>query len=81
MIIGAMSTTLVGGCSDAICGSDEYPVLQINGPGSACQEKDAEPGSGYARYPAGKVPKDVDDEWDVYWRTHTLDDAGAIIEL
>ena len=36
------------------------------------------PPSGYARYPKGKVPKHVDDKWDTYWQTHTVDAKGNI---
>ena len=71
-----------GGCgADAICGSDSYPVLQVGGSGSACQAKGSDPGPGYARYPAGKEPRHVDDSWDVFWRSHTLDKAGDIVDL
>nr|WP_222109920.1 hypothetical protein [Streptomyces cupreus] len=63
-----------------ICSSGEYPVLQVNGTGSACVPDDQEPGEGYARYPEGEVPEYVDDKWDVYWRTHTLDENGDIVD-
>ncbi|CAM5344881.1 hypothetical protein SHIRM173S_10260 [Streptomyces hirsutus] len=39
-----------------------------------------EPPTGFARYPEGKVPQQVDDKWDVYWGTHTLDKDGNIID-
>lgn len=35
---------------------------------------------GFVRYPKGRVPQQVDDKWDVYWRTHTLDKNGKIID-
>lgn len=33
------------------------------------------------RYPKEKVPQKVDDKWDVYWRTHTLDQHGGVLEV
>ncbi|MFI6642059.1 SCO0607 family lipoprotein [Streptomyces sp. NPDC050504] len=81
-LFGAAALT---GCSglefkDAVCGNDAYPVLAVNSTGSDCTPKGEEPAPGYARYPEGKVPKEVDDEWDVYWRSHTLDEKGNIID-
>jgi hypothetical protein len=39
-----MTPLLTAGCgADATCTSHEYPVLQVNGPGSACQEKGTDP--------------------------------------
>ncbi|MEU0341142.1 hypothetical protein ABZ092_19865 [Streptomyces bobili] len=35
---------------------------------------------GYARHPGGKVAEHVGDEWDTYWRTHTLDEHGRIVD-
>jgi len=64
---------------DAICGSDDYPVLQVGGSGRQCVPADQEPPAGFARFPEGQVPKHVDDEWDVYWRTHTVDSSGKTI--
>jgi hypothetical protein len=82
MTLAVIATTLLAaGCgSDAICGSDDYPVIQINGPGSACQSKGTDPSPGFARYPSGKEPKHVDDEWDVFWRNHTVNQAGDIVD-
>lgn len=78
----SLPAALLVGCTfqDAICGSDDYPVLQIGSTGRQCVAKDAEPPAGWTRYPEGKVPKHVDDEWDVYWRTHTIDQSGNIVE-
>jgi hypothetical protein len=28
------------------------------------------------KYPEGKVPEYVDDEWDLYWNEHKLDENG-----
>lgn len=79
--IVAAAALLLGGCGpDAICGSGDYPVLQTGGTGRQCIPQGQEPPSGWARYPAGQEPKHVDDEWDVYWRTHTLDPGGKVIE-
>jgi hypothetical protein len=72
---------LLGGCgNDAICGGGEYPVQSIGGTGRQCVPEKQDPPSGFARYPAGKEPKHVDDRWDVYWRTHAVDKKGNIVE-
>ncbi|MCW8220887.1 hypothetical protein H5I60_30870, partial [Streptomyces griseolus] len=42
---------------------------------------DEEPPKGYARYPEGKEPKHVDDTWDTYWQTHTVDENGRTVDL
>ncbi|MBL1082280.1 hypothetical protein JK359_09840 [Streptomyces actinomycinicus] len=73
------------GCSgleykEDVCSSGEYPVLTVNGTGSACVSDGDKPSPGFVRYPKGKVPQQVDDKWDVYWRTHTLDKDGNIID-
>ncbi|WP_031091237.1 SCO0607 family lipoprotein [Streptomyces sp. NRRL WC-3549] len=72
-----------GACSldEAVCGGGEYPVLTVGGGGGACVPDDEEPPKGWARYPEGKVPKHVGDEWDVYWETHALDENGRTVEL
>jgi len=73
---------LLGGCgNDAICGGGEYPVQSINGTGRQCVSDQQDPPTGFARYPAGKEPQHVDDKWDVYWRTHTLDPSGKIVDV
>lgn len=84
-LVGAAAVVALSGCSgleyrEAICGGGEYPVLTVNGTGSACTANDQKPPSGYARYPKGKVPQHVGDKWDVYWDTHTLDENGTIID-
>jgi hypothetical protein len=80
-VTAAVAGLLLGGCGqDAICGSEDYPVLQTGGTGRQCVPKGQEPPAGFARYPGGQEPKHVDDEWDVYWRTHTLDGAGKPVE-
>ncbi|MEU6366707.1 hypothetical protein ABZ876_13500 [Streptomyces sp. NPDC046931] len=60
--------------------SNEYPVLTVGDTGSACVGEGDQPPAGYVRYPKGKVPQQVDDKWDVYWRTHTLDKDGNVID-
>ncbi|MFD9006459.1 SCO0607 family lipoprotein [Streptomyces sp. NPDC059582] len=84
-LVGAAAVVALTGCSgleyqEAICSSGEYPVLTVNGTGSACTANDEKPPSGYTRYPKGKVPQQVGDKWDVYWDTHTLDEDGNIID-
>ncbi|MFE0427640.1 SCO0607 family lipoprotein [Streptomyces sp. NPDC058953] len=66
---------------DASCGGGEYPVLAVGTGGSACVPDGEEPGEGWARYPEGKVPRHVDDKWDVYWRTRTVDEHGETVDL
>ncbi|MFD5192314.1 SCO0607 family lipoprotein [Streptomyces sp. NPDC058357] len=82
-LAAATVAALTTGCSmeDAICGGGEYPVMTIGGTGSACVSDDENPPKGYVRYPKGKVPEHVDDKWDVYWRTHSVDKDGRIIEV
>jgi hypothetical protein len=73
---------LLGGCgTDAICRSGEYPALQTGGTGRQCVPQEQAPPAGFARYPAGQEPQHVDDEWDVYWRTHSLDPDGTVVEV
>jgi hypothetical protein len=70
------------GCSirDHICGSDEYPVKAVgNKTGRTCVPEDSEPPAGYVRYPQGKVPQYVDDEWDKYWQTVVVDSTGNVV--
>jgi hypothetical protein len=73
---------LLSGCGkDAICGGGHYPVQSINGTGRQCVPDEQGPPAGFARYPAGKEPKNVDDKWDVYWRTHAVDPSGRIVDV
>lgn len=71
------------GCSfqGDICSEGEYPVMTVGNTGSACAKDGEEPPKGYVRYPEGKVPQKVDDKWDVYWRTHAVDEDGNIVEV
>ncbi|MER5779563.1 hypothetical protein ABT144_35790 [Streptomyces sp. NPDC002039] len=79
--VAALAATLAG-CSteDAVCRGGEYPVMTVGATGSTCVTDGKPPPEGYTRYPDGKVPRHVDDTWDVYWRTHTLDDKGDTID-
>ena len=68
-----LSVTLTAACDlrEKICGGGEYPARAVgNQTGRTCVKTGQEPPEGYTRYPDGKVPVHVDDEWDVYWRTH-----------
>ncbi|WP_328504756.1 hypothetical protein OG828_47925 [Streptomyces sp. NBC_00457] len=84
-LLGAVAVVALSGCSalslqEAICSDGEYPVMTIGGTGSACVKDDEKVPEGYTRYPEGKVPQQVDDKWDVYWRTHTVDEKGGIVD-
>ncbi|MFD5428674.1 SCO0607 family lipoprotein [Streptomyces sp. NPDC127084] len=77
-----VAAAVLSGCSvqDDICGDGEYPVMTVGDTGSACVPDGEQPPKGYVRYPKDKVPQKVDDQWDRYWRTHTLDAEGNIID-
>lgn len=80
---GAAVALLATGCSlhERICGSDAYPVKAVgNTTGRACVSDGKEPPAGFVRYPEGKVPTYVDDEWDKYWRTVVVDNNGNIVK-
>lgn len=73
---------LLGGCTqDAVCGSGDYPVLRVGGTGRQCLPKGQAPAAGWARFPSGQVPAHVDDKWDVFWRTHTVDASGRTVAV
>ncbi|MFI9150268.1 SCO0607 family lipoprotein [Streptomyces sp. NPDC053367] len=85
VLVGAAAVVALTGCSaleyrEEQCMSDHYPVLAVNNTGADCVPDGEQPPAGYARYPEGKVPRYVGDEWDVYWSTHTLDEHGEIID-
>jgi hypothetical protein len=85
-LVGVAAAVTLTACSalgyeENICGDGEYPVLAVGDTGSACVRNGEEPPEGMARYPEGKVPEKVDDKWDTYWRTHTLDKEGNIVEV
>jgi len=82
VLAGIATAVLATGCQmrDAICRSEEYPVKAVgNLHGAACQTKGKEPPPGFVRYPEGKVPEHVDDEWDRYWNTKIVDRNGNIV--
>ncbi|MCE0538178.1 hypothetical protein LWF15_22020 [Kineosporia rhizophila] len=64
------------GSGESVCTDDEYPVAAIGSTGSACEPNGQEPSEGYVRYPEGKVPEKVDDQWYSYWQEHVLDKDG-----
>jgi hypothetical protein len=72
---------LTAGCSlnEKVCGGDSYPVAAVGTTGRDCVRQGEEPPAGYVRYPEGKVPKHVGDEWDEYWDTHVIDESGAVV--
>jgi hypothetical protein len=73
---------LTGGClfREAICRSGEYPVAAVrSATGRTCVPDGQEPPAGYVRFPEGKVPEHVGDEWDQYWSEHMLDENGREI--
>jgi hypothetical protein len=75
---------LAGGCEfrEAICSSDEYPVAAVRSTtGRACVEDGQAPPPGYVRFPEGKVPEHIDDEWDRYWHEHMLDENGREVSV
>ncbi|MEU6222572.1 hypothetical protein [Streptomyces sp. NPDC047042] len=85
-LVSAAAVVALTGCSgfeytENICADDEYPVLTVGSTGSSCVSDKEEPPAGSVRYPEGKVPQEVDDKWDVYWATHTLDKDGNIIDV
>lgn len=82
-LAGVTVVLALTGCSyeEGICSGNEYPVMTVGATGSACVADEQDPPKGYVRYPKEKVPQKVDDKWDVYWRTHTLDQHGGVLEV
>ncbi|MFB7113621.1 SCO0607 family lipoprotein [Streptomyces sp. NPDC056190] len=82
-LAGTAVVVALTGCSyqEDVCSRGKYPVLQVNGPGGDCVANGDEPPAEYTRYPEGKVPQQVNDKWDVYWSTRTLDKDGNVIDL
>ena len=74
---------LTAGCApDAICAGGEYPVKAVgNTTGAACADEQQDPPAGYVRYPEGKVPEHVGDEWDVYWSKRVVDREGRVVSV
>lgn len=83
-VMSVAAVAALTGCSfayvEAICSNGEYPVLAVGGTGGSCVKNGEEPPAGTTRYPEGKVPKQVDDKWDLYWTTHTLDENGNTVD-
>ncbi len=82
-LAGIATTFLATGCSmrERICSSGEYPVKAVgNTTGRACQTNGKEPPPNFVRYPEGKVPEYIDDEWDKYWSTIIVDSNGNIVQ-
>ncbi|GAA4258482.1 SCO0607 family lipoprotein [Dactylosporangium darangshiense] len=76
------ATLPIAACNlrEKICRGGEYPVKAVgNRTGAACVAKDQDPPRGYVRYPAGKEPVYVDDEWDRYWHTVVVDEHGNVV--
>ena len=68
-----LTVTLTAACDlrEKICRDGEYAVRAVgNQTGRTCVKDSDDPPPGYTRFPDGQVPVHVDDEWDVYWRTH-----------
>ncbi|BCB85839.1 SCO0607 family lipoprotein [Phytohabitans suffuscus] len=77
------SLAAAAGCEyrEQVCSTGEYPVKAVGGTtGGACVKDGEEPPAGYVRYPAGKVPEYVDDEWDQYWNGKVVDERGNIVQ-
>nr|WP_221380359.1 hypothetical protein [Actinoplanes polyasparticus] len=80
LAVATLAGGLTAGCTirQAICRSGEYPVAAVDSTtGRACVADGEQPPTGFVRFPEGKEPKHVDDEWDVYWRDHKLDERGV----
>ncbi|WP_251091572.1 hypothetical protein [Streptomyces sp. Caat 7-52] len=82
-VTGVGAGLLVTGCGvrEEMCLPGHYQVLAVNDFGGDCIRDGEEPPAGWARYPKGKVPRYVGDEWDRYWSTRTLDENGRIVAL
>jgi hypothetical protein len=80
--VGVAGIFFTGGCAsrEAICSSGEYPIAAVRAAGRACVEEGRPPDPGWVRFPEGKVPEHVGDEWDRYWQEHLLDENGSEIE-
>jgi hypothetical protein len=81
-LVGAVVAGSMSGClfDERICGSGHYPVKAVgNTTGRTCVPEGEQPPAGYVRYPEGKVPERVGDEWDEYWSTVVVDENGAIV--
>jgi hypothetical protein len=82
VVVAVVAGVALGGCpaQERICSSGEYPAKAVgNTTGRTCVRDGQGPPEGYVRYPAGKEPKFVDDDWDRYWRTVVVDRDGNIV--
>jgi len=80
LAVAVLIAGLTAGCTirQSICRSGEYPVAAVDSTsGRACVADGEQPPTGFVRFPEGKEPKHVDDEWDIYWRDHKLDERGV----
>ncbi|MFG3201974.1 SCO0607 family lipoprotein [Streptomyces sp. NPDC048192] len=77
--VTAFWLTGCAGWQERVCRPGEDPVLAVNDSGGDCVPKGEEPAPGWARYPRGKVPVYVGDEWDRYWSDRTLDEKGRVV--
>jgi hypothetical protein len=78
-VAGVAGIFLAGGCAfrETMCSSGEYPVAAVRSTtGRACVENGQAQPVGYVRFPEGRVPEHVGDEWDRYWDEHVLDEKG-----
>ncbi|MFJ9994989.1 SCO0607 family lipoprotein [Streptomyces werraensis] len=85
-LASAVAVVAVTGCAgfeyrEDICSADEYPALSVGGTGSICVSSKEAPPAGFVKYPQGKAPQQVDDKWDLYWDTHTLDEDGKVVDV
>ncbi|MFI1002939.1 SCO0607 family lipoprotein [Streptomyces galbus] len=85
VLASAAALVALTGCAgfeyrEHICSDGEYPALNVGTTGSTCVPEGEAPPAGYVKYPRGKVPQEVDDKWDKYWRTHTLDENGRVVD-
>jgi hypothetical protein len=81
-LVGALVAASMSGClyDERICGSDHYPVKAVGTTtGQDCVPEGEQPPAGYVRYPQGKVPERVGDEWDEYWSTVVVDENGTVV--
>ncbi|GAA4915258.1 SCO0607 family lipoprotein [Streptomyces coeruleoprunus] len=81
-LVCASAAVLLTGCAiqDRVCSSGQYPVKAVRNTGGDCVPDGQEPVEGWVRYPEGKVPVYVGDEWDRYWDDRFLDENGRIVE-
>lgn len=66
-VLAGVSVLLVAGCGyrEKICRDGEYPAFSLEFPesGRICVRQGEAPPAGYAKYPAGKVPYWLDEDY------------------